>query len=633
MKKLVCLCTFLLFGLTVHAQNVKYGKISKEDFKDQRSPLDSSAPAEILYQSVNHSISNNIALTTEVFVRLRIFDKEKAEEFLQFAHVFSNKDDIRAFKATTYNLKDQKIEETSLEKSQKFNFKYNKSYNVYRTTFPNVQNGSIIEYKYTKLSDNLNPDRQYFQYSIPLRSGLFSHEYPEIIYYKPDIRGHVTYAKSSFSTRRWSKEYDAKVMEYQYKDVPATVDEPFVINDNNMRASIKCELTGVYILGVIHHDYLENWGKVAALLNSREDFGHQILPSDLLKDYVGKLIAGEADTTKQVKILLNHVQQNFKWNGEDGLFTDAGTKDCFEKRIGNVAEINLLLVSMLKSLGIKAIPFVLSTTDHGMINPDCPSIYALNYVLCAVKVQDKFSFMDASNKYSSMNVLPEKCLNYFGYALERKEAELLTIANKEDSKFFVNVQGEFDQELTLYCKVKKTFGSFYAMQLMEGYDDKETFEQTIGNTISFTYDSLSTTYLNGNLDMTYNMMAKDLVDILPNKLIFNPLLFLYEEKNPFAVDKRIHPIEFGTPFHHIARTKIKIPKGYKVETVPKDKKVLAENSGDLLYNFTTDGEYLQVFTIFKIKRSSFIPEECEQLKVLWQHKIDAEGQLVSLVKK
>jgi hypothetical protein len=241
--------------------------------------------------------------------------------------------------------------------------------------------------------------------------------------------------------------------------------------------------------------------------------------------------------------------------------------------------------------------------------------------------------MDASAKYSNINVLPEKCLNYYGYALEGKEPVLLTIANRGDSKAFVNAEGEFDEDFTLHCKVKKTYGNFYAMQKMEEYDNKENFEQKISKDIKFHHDSLTTNYQNGNLEIVYNMDTKELVDKLPNKLIFNPLLFLFEEKNPFAVEKRIHPIEFGTPFNHISRIKIKIPKGYKVENMPKDRKVMAENSGDLMYTFTTDGEYLQAFSIFKIKRSNYLAEEYEQLKELWQHKIDAEGQLVSLVKE
>jgi Transglutaminase-like superfamily len=633
MKYLSCLYCFLICALSLSAQNIKYGKISVEDFKDQSSPLDSSAPAEILYKSVNHWVSKEYQLSTEVFVRMRIFDKEKAEKFLQFRHIYYNRDNISAFKATTYNLKDQKVEETQLEKSQKFVVKYNKYNNIYKTTFPNVQNGSIIEYKYTKLSDGLNTDRQYFQYEIPLRNGIFTYEYPEFIYYKPDIRGYAYYPTSNLSKRNWSEGYNANVLEYQYKDVPAVLDEPFVLNDDNIRSSVKCELTGVYIPGRIYKNISETWEKVATQLKEHEDFGYQIMTGEKLKTYVKNLIGNEPDTSKQVKLLFNHVQQNYKWNGEDGLYTDEGTDKCFEKKTGNASEINFLLISMLKASGIKAFPFVLSTTEHGLVNPNFPSLYALNYVICVVKYKGNYTLMDASAKYSSINVLPEKCLNYYGYALEGDVPVLLTIANRGDSKTFVSAEGEFDADFNLHCKVKETYGSFYAMQLMEGYDNKENFEQKIGKKIKFHHDSLITNYQNGNLEVAYNMDTKELVDILPNKLVFNPLLFLFEEKNPFAVDQRIHPIEFGTPFNHISRIKIKIPKGYKVENMPKDKKVMAENSGDLMYTFTTDGEYLQAFSIFKIKRSNFLAEEYEQLKELWQHKIDAEGQLVSLVKE
>ena len=60
-------------------------------------------------------------------------------------------------RAVTYNLENGKVVETKLDvKSNVFKDKIDKNRVVKKFTFPNVKEGSIIEFEYTLVSDFLN---------------------------------------------------------------------------------------------------------------------------------------------------------------------------------------------------------------------------------------------------------------------------------------------------------------------------------------------------------------------------------------------------------------------------------------------------------------------------------------------
>jgi hypothetical protein len=83
MKKLVVVF-LLLSQLSLFAQNYKFGKVSKEELKEQFYPLDSTANAAYLYKykkvSFNYSGEEGWTLVTEVVERIKIYNKEGLNE-------------------------------------------------------------------------------------------------------------------------------------------------------------------------------------------------------------------------------------------------------------------------------------------------------------------------------------------------------------------------------------------------------------------------------------------------------------------------------------------------------------------------------------------------------------------------
>ena len=102
------------------------------------------------------------------------------------------------------------------------------------------------------------------------------------------------------------------------------------------------------------------------------------------------------------------------WNGNISKYKDLGVKKAFQERTGNVADINLMFIAMLRSAGIDANPVLLSTRKNGI--PIVPTLKGLNYVIAAARNDEgNYYLMDATSKYSIPNLLPTRTNNWNGH--------------------------------------------------------------------------------------------------------------------------------------------------------------------------------------------------------------------------
>ena len=75
----------------------------------------------------------------------------------------------------------------------------------------------------------------------------------------------------------------------------------------------------------------------------------------------------------------NFLKSKVKWNGFYGKYTDKGVRKAYKDRVGNVAEINLILTSMLRFAGLNANPVLVSSRGNGI--PIFPTTNGFDYGL------------------------------------------------------------------------------------------------------------------------------------------------------------------------------------------------------------------------------------------------------------
>ena len=672
MKTLITLVASIA-TLSSFAQDVKFGKVTKQDFEKTKSTIQTDAPAEVLHADGNYKISFNtnqggVEQTKKVYYRMIVFDKDKTpndvlkiEIPLYKGNSSTDTDKVLSLKAVTYNLENGKVVEQKVEKKDIFTEKVHRFLDKQTFTFPNVKNGSILEYTYEVLSPFISQtDTWYFQNSIPVLTSNFTLQSQEYFNYQQDLRGGFapkvtkdskedTFTSTSFGQRGISfnetigkqgattenGKLKINTQTYTLSNLPSYSREAYVLNPRNMLASIQFELASYNVPGRIIENYSTTWEHIGKDLMDHENFGRQLNGNGFLDETVKTITVNKTSDLEKIQAIFDYVKTNITWNDYLGEYTDNGLRKTFNEKTGNSADINLMLIAMLRKAGLDANPIVLSTLQNGIINYSFPSRSKLNYVIAGVTIGQDFYLMDATDKNSQINLLPIRAINDRGFMVTDKGMKEITLRNSTMSadKKSITADLKADGNLTgIYSSVRDNY--FYMSDLADITNDPKAFEKEYTEDYNFEISDFKTQDNKQNL-IRHQFKFNDLkVDVAGNKILFNPFLFLANTKHNLNLEQRNYNIEFGAPTTNTNTIKIKIPEGYKVESLPTEKQfTMPDQAGGYAYKVIEKDGFI-IAQAQKIMPYSVLPAQYyKPLKEFLTNIINTELQQLILVKQ
>lgn len=664
MKTLITLVASIA-TLSSFAQDVKFGKVTKQDFEKTKSTIQTDAPAEVLYADGNYKISFNtnqggVEQTKKVFYRVIVFDKDKTPDDVLKIEIplykgngSGNEDKILSLKAVTYNLENGKVLEQKVEKKDIFTEKVHRFLDKQTFSFPNVKNGSILEYTYEILSPFYSDtDTWYFQQSVPVVNSNFTLESHEFLIYQHDLRGGFspkvvrdskqdTYTLNEFVRGRNSntsvseQKLSINTVKYTLTNLPNYSREAYVLNSRNLLASIRFELSSYIVPGRTTENFSTTWEKIGKDLLDNDNFGRELNGNGFLDEPVNTIIAGKNTPEEKMQTLFDYVRNTYTFNDYVSKYTDNGIKKTFNEKSGNSADINLMLIAMLRKAGLDANPIVLSTVNNGVLNYSFPSRNKLNYVIAGVTINKEFYLMDATDKNSQINLLPIRAINDRGFMVTDKGMKEITLRNSTMSadKKTITADLKADGNLTgIYSSVRDNY--FYMSDLNDIANDPKAFEKEYTEDYNFEISDFKTQDNKQNL-IRHQFKFNDVkVDVAGNKILFNPFLFLANTKHNLNLEQRNYNIEFGAPTTNTNTIKIKIPEGYKVESLPTEKQfTMPDQAGGYAYKVIEKDGFI-IAQAQKIMPYSVLPAQYyKPLKEFLTNIINTEGQQVILVKQ
>lgn len=648
MKTLSIFLTFLL-TIQTFAQDNRFGKVSKEELSKTRSTIDGEAPAEILYEKTEIKLDfmpsdRRLYVTQEVEGRIKVYDKNNTDKhFLQLEIPMrapgSIREKIISFRMATYNLENGKIEETRIRNNEIFTERINRYWEVQKAAFPNVKDGSVIEYKYTVQSPFYRDiDRWFFQSSIPVISSELKFSYPEFLEYSIDSRGEVIGRTSRKTSPNPTLNYDTEVIEMSYQNIKPLRREPFVFNSNNLKSSVRFELLRLAFPGLITENYSTTWDQIGEELNKHDDHGRQLSGNNFLDAEVQSIVGDSKETAEIVQKIFNHVKDNYAWNEMNSIYTEKGIRLTHKEKSGNAADINLLLVAMLRKAGVNANPVLISTVNNMMINYSFPSATSFNFVIVAAEINKGLYLMDATEKLSKINMLPLRDLNHRGFLLlSNNTMREITLINNTLSSIKENISFEVNPEDgTISGNFMEIKDEYYAMvDNMARRKDPKSFEEDYLSKLKFDVSNfrIDENPNNGTLRYSFRFENVPSAEILGNKILINPMLFIQTTRSDFNYETRNYPLEFGTRSNNTKSVRIKIPEGYRVEVLPQEKQMLVDgNHAGFAYKINEKDGYLEITSIYQTDQSILPASFYKMMKDLERQKIEAESQQIVLVK-
>ena len=661
MLRFLLICTALLGStITIQAQKYELGKVTISELNEKVHPKDSSAPAAILFKKGRTYFGYNkdvgFYANHVCEVKIKIYKKEGlswADQKVRFYIGYEklNEDRLEFSDAVTYNLENGNIVKTKLNNQGEFKTKINKYWKEKTITLPNVKVGSIIEYKYVLKSENLIkfPDFD-IQFDIPVDYFYYKTQIPEFFIYKPILIGGIpltteskfTSASQSFDNAySQTSSFSYKQIEtfYEGKDVPALKEEPYINNLENYRGSIQQELERVRMPDQPVKDYSLTWEGVAQTIFKDESFGKQLNEASLFTDDLNKLLTNVEDKNERLNLIFTYVKNRMNWNEINSCHTEKGVVKAYKDQTGNVAEINFILINMLRAAGIEANPVLVSTIQNGL--PVYPTRTGFNYVIVAADIDGKRILLDATHKLTSSNILPLNVLNWKGRLVKKdgssQEIEL-DPASQSKEIYTLMVKVDPDGKMNGQARVQRTDYDAYSFREENNAKTEDSYLEKFENKLGgLTISNYKIENQKSNLDQsvieTFTFASDSRSDIINGKIFVNPLLFFTQTKNPFNQENRVMPVYFGYKNLERFTFNVEIPQGYTVESMPKPVKISSEDKKmSFILNFSVSENKIQIISQKEINNSIFAAEDYGMIKEFFQKMIVSQNEKIVLKK-
>lgn len=649
----VILTGFLLCVFIVNAQDRQKREFGVLDVRDQNVTSyaqDPEAAGVVLFERGKNYVKvirNYVRLVKFVHVRMKVFD---ASEFtrnsvqIPYYRGSSEEEVVNNLKAITHNGEVK----TYLSENDIFTVDETENWSYKKFTFPNVKDGSILEYTYRIESPYFfNFGGWEFQSEIPKLYSEFGSEIPGNYIYRKALIGtekldinEVYLEKDCFWIESFAQNADCEVGIYAMIDVPAFKDEDYMLASSNYRARISYELQEHINFDGIKTKYTKEWKDVDKEFRTNKELGRQLAHKNFFKNQLPPEDLANPNELERAKAVFYFIQDHYSWNGKRGIFSDVNIRKAFDNKSGNSSEINLSLINALNAAEITSKIVLLSTRDNGIPTQLYPVLTEFNYVVAQVKIGEEIFLLDATDKYTSFGALPLRGLNSIGRLLDFKSgSKWVNLAPFGKNLKNISAQLQIDEDLSITGKVREIFTGHlaaYQRNLISGLSEEDYikgYKATAEGLSVRNFDMKNFKDFEKSLTETYEIRFEP--EKIGNDILIYPFFGKgFYSENPFKLESRDYPVDFGYPFIKSYSMSIDLQGLYKVKELPTGKIVkLPENAGECSVYYSESNGTIVVRFKLQVNDYHFAPHEYNSLKDFFSTVVEWQSKEVILLEK
>ncbi|AJR04925.1 DUF3857 domain-containing protein [Siansivirga zeaxanthinifaciens] len=644
---------FLLFLRIVCFSQEKYNSenyiVTLDDIKSTTFLKDSTANALVIYeQGKSHVDRNEYHLITVIKRKIKLLKREGFDNANIVIPLYITKtryEEVESILATTYNYVNGKITKTQLEKKDIFTEAYDENHTLIKFTLPNIKEGSVITYSYKLISPFMfNYKSWNFQSEIPKLYSEYNASIPaNWDYHVKLIGGKKLFKNESVIEKRCLEVSDGSYADcsnsmYVMKDIPAFIKENYMTTKSNYLARIEYELKTFQDFQGQISNYAKTWETVDKELKIDKNIGKQLSKSVDFDEILPAHIINESDPLKKATAIYQFVQNNFTWNEEFQIFKDVSIKDLLKEKSGNVSSINILLHNLLDTAGIDVKPILLSTRENGLITTIFPVISEFNYLIVQATINGTSYFLDGTDKFISFGDLPFRCLNQFGRTLDLKNgSDWIDIKPGKASTYFYKADLNFEDDQNLTGTVNTKYTGYHAIDTKKRYfSNKEAYLEDLENKSPYIeindYEVENNILENPDFQETYTIDYD--LNTNAESIYLNPFFKIFFSENPFKLQERTYPIDFGYPDNYFYMVQINLNNKYEVIEKPKEIMIsLPNNTGSLRLSCSLLNNSVMLMMKVEFKESIYPPEYYPYLKEFMAKVVDTQKNSIILFKK
>lgn len=404
------------------------------------------------------------------------------------------------------------------------------------------------------------------------------------------------------------------------------------------KVQISFDMQGTNFPGQEYRPISKKWSDIEKrLMNIEyEPFGQLMSMTNPFREDAKRDFSSDMTTNQKIITAFKVLRKNLAWDGTYRLYGINPSKVLKEKK-GSNADLNFVLISILKDFGFSAYPVVISHRSAGILPINYPSIQKLNTFVVAVYDQDnnKYIYLDSSMEIPTLNVLPLELTVSQAYMLgspETEEKKWVDLTKLSNSAVLITIEAAIEGT-EIKGKRKSSFTGHQALEFQQRKlhkkesadapkNDKSVFSNTRIQNIS---DDLA--QLEEVTDFTLKAGTSG------DRLYVNPMIFTHVDKNPFFQAERVLPVEFPYPYSFVVSSTLTIPEGYTVEELPQSQ-LIKNDSNDLQCRYMIEKaeNKIRLNYLFILKSYLFPVDKYKQIQDIWTKMIDKNKATIVLKK-
>lgn len=646
------LFSFLFGTFLCHGQHTTvFGEIPQVDKSLISYSTAPEAAAVVLYEKGDNYfevIKDYILLVKKYHVRIKILNDKGFEEgtvAIPYYHTDGSTERVENIRAITHN-GDMK---TYVKAESIFTKDLSPTVSEKTFTFPDLKEGSVLEYEYKIVSPFIyNFNGWKFQSHLPKKYSEFNATIPGNYSYNRTLTGFLKLdlneaklVKECFKIDGTQRGADCEVLKYVMKDIPAFKAEGYMLAASNYISRLDFELATHHRLDGITNHYTKSWKDVDDELKNDRDLGIQLNKKGYFERNVPESLFTEEDKLQRARNIYEFIRNHYTWTGEYGIYRDTRVKDAFDARKGSIGEINISLINLLNAGGIPTQMMLTSTRNHGLPKRSHPVMSDFNYLLARVNINGKVYLLDASDPLIPFGMLPFRCLNYYGRVMDFKSGSYWEdIIIDEPNRYTVRAQLAFGTGLLEATGIldEITLGYEAILRRAELKEDDtadylEEKEAEIPGNVEITSYSLNED-ISDEKKVSERFSLKLVPSLVNETLYFNPFLVSLFEPEPFTRELRQYPVDFGYSRTYSYTISLIIPEGYVVDKLPAAvHTTLKDQVAALKFDVSQAGSNLTVLFNLSINRPHMSPEYYRELKALFAKVTEIQKNGIIVIKK
>jgi hypothetical protein len=614
---------FSLIGSSAFSQisPITFGAVSRSDLEMEPYPQEKGAEAVVLcdFASVEMIYDDGFRINYNRHVRIKIF---KAAGLSQGNIQISRSKDDKMLKleASTYNLDNDKVVEEAVKRKQIYTESNNNYQEITRFSFPNVRVGSVIEYKYTLTQEAIYSFKSFrLQRQIPVRHAEYWAVFPGFFKYAITLHGadliRPQHTTKNGNYNNWATTFD--INKWTADNMPAVQPEPWMPESDEYYAGVNFELVSVETPSGNYTELAPTFPKFTERILDYTDFSQQLNNQLLFGKKVHDLVAAENSPLSKMQAIYDHVKSHMSWDGYSQFMPSVKLWKAYSEQSASNAEINMILINMLRVAGISADPVVLCTRENGTMNTFKALETEMDYLVCEAEIEGKQYLLDATDKFRPMGMLPFRCMNKEGWVLNNTRGRWIPLLNQENysTNESLHLKMSPDGKLTgEYAVFLDGYNGLEARKLLHNggeFGFREEKVQSFGNFRVSDLKIFAVDSLQSPLRFTFHVEMDRVSQNMDLMLFFKPIFSLFGNyDNSWTKENRVFPVDLGCPNHDIYTCTIDLPDDLTVEELPKNLLInLQKEAGRLNFEANLQGSQLVIRQERLINKTFFKPEE------------------------